>query len=324
MKPSIKIDLALILVLLVAMVGVSIHYRSQQSTEESLFSPERITGQRLEALQLAIPYNGTRFPEVVGRDAVTNETHQTTFSGSTVAVALTRAGCSPCQIRELRNLDTLHHRLQGQVSVLALFYDEMNSGKNASRQQALMLRKTAQPAYPIWYTMDDRFGKYMARGSFPMIFLLHDQTVVSSFAAVPSDDEFSSGFMRVLHQVLAGPLLEAPQLPEDDVPDTSVQLEEAWSLRALTGETIDLEDLRGRVVLLNRWATWCAPCIAELQTLEALYQTVPEEDVAVLLVSEEEEETIRSFIKAGEYALPVFVQESSPPALLSVSSPKIG
>lgn len=40
--------------------------------------------------------------------------------------------------------------------------------------------------------------------------------------------------------------------------------------------TLDLRSLRGHVVLLNFWATWCAPCIAEMPSLEALQQQLPQ------------------------------------------------
>jgi thiol-disulfide isomerase/thioredoxin len=49
------------------------------------------------------------------------------------------------------------------------------------------------------------------------------------------------------------------------------------------GEEMRLEDYRGETVLLNVWASWCAPCIAELPTLEAL--AVSRDDIEVVTIS---------------------------------------
>lgn len=68
--------------------------------------------------------------------------------------------------------------------------------------------------------------------------------------------------------------------------------------------TRTLESYRGKVVLLNLWATWCAPCRREMPSIEALYRDFGPQGLAVVAVSIDDpgaEEAIRAFVE--EYGL---------------------
>ena len=74
---------------------------------------------------------------------------------------------------------------------------------------------------------------------------------------------------------------------------------EANSIDATTVKRT-LDDYRGKVVLLNIWATWCGPCIVEMPTLEALHREFKDTDLRIVAVSIDEAETeqgIRDFVK---------------------------
>lgn len=58
-----------------------------------------------------------------------------------------------------------------------------------------------------------------------------------------------------------------------------------FHLRDLQGRTISLSQFRGKVVLLNFWATWCGPCRIEMPAMEQLYRTLPRKDFEILAVS---------------------------------------
>ena len=59
--------------------------------------------------------------------------------------------------------------------------------------------------------------------------------------------------------------------------------------------SVDLSQLRGHVVLLNLWASWCAPCVEELPSLLALQHEMP--DIVVVAISmDEDPEAYRSFL----------------------------
>ena len=58
-----------------------------------------------------------------------------------------------------------------------------------------------------------------------------------------------------------------------------------FTLPGLDGQMVSLADYRGKVVLLNIWATWCPPCVEEMPSMEKLYQQLKTEGFEILAVS---------------------------------------
>ncbi|MCU7914530.1 MAG: TlpA family protein disulfide reductase [Candidatus Thiodiazotropha sp. (ex Gloverina cf. vestifex)] len=68
-------------------------------------------------------------------------------------------------------------------------------------------------------------------------------------------------------------------------------------LTSMDDEIVDLASLRGQVVVVNFWATWCPPCRREMPSLEHLYQQAGEKGVTVLAVNVgEDEDTVFPFL----------------------------
>jgi peroxiredoxin len=61
-----------------------------------------------------------------------------------------------------------------------------------------------------------------------------------------------------------------------------------FTLKGLDKQPVQLATLRGKVVMLNFWATWCGPCSAEMPNIEAVYQKLNKDDVAILAVNQGE------------------------------------
>lgn len=79
-----------------------------------------------------------------------------------------------------------------------------------------------------------------------------------------------------------------------------------FSLDSLTGDALSLGDFAGRPVLLNFWATWCAPCIEEMPLLAGAAAQFDEQGLAVLLIDVGEElDLVRSFVEERGLDLPV-------------------
>lgn len=86
-----------------------------------------------------------------------------------------------------------------------------------------------------------------------------------------------------------------------------------FALRDTEGRTVRLSDHRGKVVLLNFWATWCVPCAAELPHLQRLYETY-DQDLVVLAISMDGPESVANVApQARRYGLtfPVLLDEET-------------
>ncbi len=80
----------------------------------------------------------------------------------------------------------------------------------------------------------------------------------------------------------------------------------AFRLPGLTGGETELASLRGRIVVVNFWATWCPPCVSEMPSLERLHRTLAAEGLAVLAVSTDEDSAeLRRFVADQGLTLPV-------------------
>lgn len=58
-----------------------------------------------------------------------------------------------------------------------------------------------------------------------------------------------------------------------------------FQLRDLDGNVVSLSQLRGKIILINFWATWCGPCRVEMPAMEQLYRTFSRKDFEILAVS---------------------------------------
>jgi thiol-disulfide isomerase/thioredoxin len=61
-----------------------------------------------------------------------------------------------------------------------------------------------------------------------------------------------------------------------------------FALDDLTGKRVTLKEQRGKVVFLNFWATWCAPCIQEMPTMEKLHQDLGKQGLVILAINFQE------------------------------------
>ena len=85
-----------------------------------------------------------------------------------------------------------------------------------------------------------------------------------------------------------------------------------FSLSDLDGRVHNLSQYRGKIVLLNFWATWCKPCITEMPAMQICYDKLRDKDFVVLAVNElEDDEKVREHIHTYKHTFPVLMDREN-------------
>jgi thiol-disulfide isomerase/thioredoxin len=92
-----------------------------------------------------------------------------------------------------------------------------------------------------------------------------------------------------------------------------------WTLQSESGELFNFNDAKEKVIVINFWATWCPPCIAEMPSLEKLYQAYQDE-VVFLFVSNEDLDKLQNFKEKHNYQFPVYKAATKPPSEFDINS----
>ena len=92
-----------------------------------------------------------------------------------------------------------------------------------------------------------------------------------------------------------------------------------WPFQTMSGESKSLEDMKGDVVFLNFWATWCPPCIAEMSGIQRFYEEYGDK-VKFILISTEEPEVLQTFLEKKQYTFPVYIQNYQTPEIFRSNS----
>ncbi|EFK58158.1 TlpA family protein disulfide reductase [Sphingobacterium spiritivorum] len=134
---------------------------------------------------------------------------------------------------------------------------------------------------------------------------------------------FQQGLMKI---GLFKPKLEVPKTP-DSIPEGANAVQSGEPNLAFvdaSGKTIQTHDLKGKVVFVNFWATWCPPCKAEMPSIQKLYDKFKNNDKVAFLIVEIENDTEKAlqFMQDEKLTMPVhFPAEEIPQTWLGGSIP---
>jgi cytochrome c biogenesis protein CcmG/thiol:disulfide interchange protein DsbE len=108
--------------------------------------------------------------------------------------------------------------------------------------------------------------------------------------------------ITLLAACAAGPAADTPPAPGSPAP--------SLALPSLNGETVQLSDFQGNVVLVNFWASWCAPCLAEMPRLQQWHDQHEDDGLVVLGVNtlyQDSREAVEMFLQDHDISYPMLL-----------------
>lgn len=87
----------------------------------------------------------------------------------------------------------------------------------------------------------------------------------------------------------------------------------SFTCKALTGGNLSSENLKGKVVLINFWATWCGPCKTEMPLIQKeLFESINDKNFLIVTISRgEEAEVVKKFIDQFNYTFPIYLDKEA-------------
>jgi len=200
-----------------------------------------------------------------------------------------RAGTTKDLALKIRQLPSTENKLRLAVGLAGLS-TEGDFGHDTLQEVATTLADTLRERPVPWAQPEKDAGKNASATRNPAYPYVELATLVryEHVDASVDDEQYRAAMAR----------LEA-----DDVKRQHPE----FMLTDLTGKTWKFSDLRGKVVLVNFWATWCPPCRKEMPDLDALYQRFAAKGFVVLGISDEERSKVEPFIRERKVSFPVLL-----------------
>ncbi len=97
----------------------------------------------------------------------------------------------------------------------------------------------------------------------------------------------------------------------------------SWHLTSFDGEQLTLERFRGRTLFINVWASWCAPCVAELDDIQKLHDSLrtgesADTSIAIVLITPDRRNAAERFLRRRGVTVPAYIEARRTPSAFAL------
>lgn len=112
-----------------------------------------------------------------------------------------------------------------------------------------------------------------------------------------------------------------PSIVDEENQDQLSKEDFKWRIQDINGDIVKLKEYEDKVIFINFWATWCPPCIAEMPSIQKLYdQYKDNENIQFVIITNDEKKVIDAFMEKEGFDFPVYTGIENAPDKLSTSA----
>jgi peroxiredoxin len=201
----------------------------------------------------------------------------------------------------------------GQIAALRSLPDDVRA--RTTKQLALQIRQL--PASPNKLVLALGLANLSTEGDFGRDTLQEVTTTLADalgeLSPAPNANQPSSAYVELAELVHYEHMEGSSDNPQFAAAMAMLAADDArrqqidFTLADLQGRNWSLKELRGKVVLVNFWATWCPPCRKEMPDLETLYNRFKGQGLVILAISDEEASKVHPFIAQRDFTYPILL-----------------
>jgi peroxiredoxin len=274
---------------------------------------------RIDKFKPVVP--GSSAPDFSFKNLKGEQVRLSDYRGQVVLLNIWATWCHPC-VEELPSMEKLYRELKDKgFTILAVSID-----KNESPVKRFVEKLSL--TFPVLLDPKNRITRLYRTTGVPETFIIDKKGVIRE-KIIGARNWFTQKtveeFEQLLHEEGEKARQESTSGKAMAQKPSSLKKQKIYFKRAkvekldpkkapdftfpdMNNKKVSISNFKGKVVLLNFWATWCGPCIEEMPSLESLYHELKGDDFALLAVNlREKKKPVRQFLKKNKLTLPVLL-----------------